>query len=58
MQHELQAGLLAQVPVPVHHAPRRIGVVQRTGYLPAQTAARMLEALRKVAADIDIKQNA
>ena len=58
VQHELQAGLLAQVPVPVHHAPRRIGVVQRTGYLPAQTAARMLEALRKVAADIDIKQNA
>lgn len=58
VQHELQAGLLVRVPVPVHHAPRRIGVVQRAGYLPAQTAARMLEALRKVAADIDIKQNA
>ena len=56
VQHELQAGLMVRVPVPVQHAPRRIGVMQRAGYLPAQTASWVLEALHRVAEAIELSK--
>ena len=45
---ELAAGLLVQLPLPVQHARRRIGVMQRADYLPTPAAAELLQALHAV----------
>lgn len=49
---EISAGLLVQLPVPVLHEPRMIGLVRRAGYLPTPAAQSLLDALRSVARDI------
>jgi LysR family transcriptional regulator of gallate degradation len=49
---ELAQGQLVELPLPVRHTPRRIGVMLRTGYLPTPAAAQLLDALRAVAATL------
>lgn len=46
--HELAAGLLVLLPLPVQHARRRIGVMQRADYLPTPAATELLQALHVV----------
>jgi LysR family transcriptional regulator of gallate degradation len=49
---ELAQGQLVELPLPVRHTPRRIGVMLRAGYLPTPAAAQLLDALRAVAATL------
>ena len=46
IQREIDAGLLVVLDVPVQHAPRAIGLLTRTDYLPTPGAQVMLDALR------------
>ena len=52
LQDEIRAGLLAELPVPVRHEPRMIGLVRRAAYLPTPAAQALLDALRHVARQI------
>ena len=52
LRADIRAGLLAELPVPVRHEPRMIGLVRRTGYLPTPAAQALLDALRRVARQI------
>ena len=52
VRREIDAGLLVVLDVPVRHAPRTIGMVYRSGYLPTPAAQCLLDALRSVARDI------
>ena len=46
IQREIDAGLLVVLDVPVQHAPRAIGLLTRTDYLPTPGAQVLLDALR------------
>lgn len=46
---EINAGLLAELPLQAQHVGRRIGVMQRSHYLPTPAAALLQEAFRQVA---------
>lgn len=48
VRREISAGLLAQLPVPVQHAPRPIGMVLRADDLPPPGAQLMLDQLREL----------
>jgi LysR family transcriptional regulator of gallate degradation len=56
IQREIDAGLLVVLDLPVQHAPRTIGLLMRTGYLPTPGAQVLLDALRdfghKTAAEV------
>ncbi|MEO8546263.1 MAG: LysR family transcriptional regulator, partial [Burkholderiaceae bacterium] len=52
LQREIDAGLLVVLGVPVRHAPRRIGMIHRAGYLPTPAAQFLLAALRDIARTI------
>lgn len=60
LRREIDAGLLAVLAVPVRHAPRAIGLVQRSEYLPTPGAQLLLDALRSAARGIagDLPVNA
>jgi len=45
---EIAAGLLVELPLPVQHAPRQIGAMWRTSYLPTPAAAQWQGILRQV----------
>ena len=45
---EMAAGLLLELPLPVQHAPRQIGAMWRTNYLPTPAAAQWQGILRQV----------
>ncbi len=45
---EMAAGLLVELPLPVQHAPRQIGAMWRTSYLPTPAAAQWQSILRQV----------
>jgi LysR family transcriptional regulator, regulator for genes of the gallate degradation pathway len=49
LQGEIDAGLLVVLGVPVQHAPRSIGLVRRSEYLPTPAAQCLLDALHRVA---------
>lgn len=49
LRDQIAAGLLAELPVPVQHEPRMIGLVRRADYLPTPGAQALLVALRDVA---------
>jgi LysR family transcriptional regulator of gallate degradation len=49
---EVRAGLLCVLPVPVRHAPRRIGVTTRADYLPTPGAQLLLAHARAIAQQI------
>lgn len=53
MARQVRAGLLAVLPIALHHAPRRIGVITRLGYQPAPSAATLLQAIRRACAEIE-----
>lgn len=44
-----QAGQLAILPLSIHHAPRRVGITTRRGFLPSPASQRLLEEMRAVA---------
>lgn len=46
------AGLLAVLPVPLQHAPRRIGLTTRRDWLPAPAAASLVAAMRAACAGL------
>lgn len=48
VRREVQAGLLAVLPVPVEHRPRPIGLLLRADYLPPPGARLMLQTLREL----------
>jgi LysR family transcriptional regulator of gallate degradation len=50
---EVAAGLLVELPLPVQHAPRQIGAMWRTGYLPTPAAAQWHGILRQVGLALD-----
>lgn len=52
LQREIDAGLLVVLGVPVQHAPRRIGMIHRSEYLPTPAAQFLLDALRSIARSI------
>lgn len=52
LQDEIRAGLFMELPVPVQHEPRMIGLVRRSTYLPTPAALAILDALRGVARQI------
>jgi len=52
IERELRAGLLVELPVPVRHEPRMIGVIRRAGYLPTPAAQSLFDVLRSVARQI------
>jgi len=52
LQDEIRAGLLVELPVPVRHEPRMIGLVRRSDHLPTPAAQALLDALRRVARQI------
>ncbi|WP_138514953.1 LysR family transcriptional regulator [Rhodoferax bucti] len=45
---EIAADLLVELPLPVQHAPRQIGAMWRTGYLPTPAVAQWQGILRQV----------
>lgn len=47
IRREIGAGLLVELPVPVSHPPRPIGMVLRADYLPPPGAQRLLMHLRE-----------
>ena len=47
---EIAVGLLVELPLPVQHAPRQIGAMWRSGYLPTPAAAQWQGILRQVGA--------
>lgn len=47
IRREMAAGLLLELPVPVTHPPRPIGMVLRADYLPPPGAAQLLMHLRE-----------
>lgn len=49
VHRELAAGLLVVLDVPVRHAPRMIGMIRRTGYLPTPAAQELFDAMREAA---------
>lgn len=55
---QVQAGLLVALPVPLRHAPRRIGLVTRRDYLPAPAAASLIGAIREACTAIEGMPNA
>jgi LysR family transcriptional regulator, regulator for genes of the gallate degradation pathway len=59
LQREIDAGLLVVLGVPVRHAPRSIGLVHRSEYLPTPAAQFLLDALRSAARGIagELAQN-
>ncbi|PQA77351.1 LysR family transcriptional regulator [Rhodoferax sp. TS-BS-61-7] len=50
---EMAAGLLVELPLPVQHAPRQIGAMWRTSYLPTPAAAQWQGILRQVGLALD-----
>lgn len=52
VRREIAAGLLVQLPVPVQHEPRPIGMVMRADYLAPPAAQLMLEQLRRLGSDL------
>jgi LysR family transcriptional regulator of gallate degradation len=54
VDREVKAGLLCVLPVPVHHAARRIGITTRTGFLPPPGTQQLLDAFRAVSRVIEI----
>ena len=49
---EVQAGLLVTLPLPVQHAPRPIGVLWRSAYLPTPAAAQWQSIMRQWGASL------
>lgn len=47
-EREIDAGLMVQLPLPVHHAPREIGLVRRANYWPTPAGRELMEALRRI----------
>ena len=45
---EMAAGLLAELPLPVQHASRKIGILWRSDYLPTPAAARWQSIVRQL----------
>lgn len=50
---QVKAGLLGVLPVPLRHAPRRIGLTTRRDYLPAPAAASLITSIRETCVAIE-----
>jgi LysR family transcriptional regulator of gallate degradation len=53
MARQVSAGQLAELPIALHHAPRRIGLTTRLDYQPAPAAQTLMQAIRQACVEIE-----